>query len=104
MKKRHTPWGRGSVKIVKLQTSRFGKLLDLNRSTVAHWYAICFVPGGPRFKSRQWRELFILNKNKFNNLNLNTQLLLSNSSKNLTLILKNSADYSIFDIYFESSN
>ena len=25
------------------------------RSTVAHWYAICFVSGGPGFKSRQGR-------------------------------------------------
>ena len=28
----------------------------------SHWYAICFVPGGPGFKSRQGRELLILNK------------------------------------------
>ena len=34
----------------------------LNRSTVAHWYAICLVPGGPGFKSPQGRELLILNK------------------------------------------
>ena len=27
---------------------------------VAHWYAICFVPGGPGFKSRQGRELLLL--------------------------------------------
>ena len=27
---------------------------------VAHWYAICFAPGGPGFKSRQGRELLIL--------------------------------------------
>ena len=33
-----------------------------NRSTAAHWYAICFVPGGPGFKSRQGRKLLILNK------------------------------------------
>ena len=31
------------------------------RSTVAHWYAICVVPGGPRFKFWQGRELLILN-------------------------------------------
>ena len=37
-----------------------------------YWYAICFVPGGPRFKSRQGRELLILSKKEFNNLNLNT--------------------------------
>ena len=39
------------------------------RSTVAHWYVICFSPGGPGFKSRQGRELLILNKKEFNNLN-----------------------------------
>ena len=27
-----------------------------------HWDAICLVPGGPGFKSRQGRELLILNK------------------------------------------
>ena len=32
----------------------------LNQSTVAHWYAICLVLGGPVFKSRQGRELLIL--------------------------------------------
>ena len=46
--------------------------LCLYQSTVAHWYAICFIPGGPRFKSRQGRELLILNKKEFNNLNLTT--------------------------------
>ena len=47
-------------------------ILDKNRSTVAHWYAICYLPGGPGFKSRQGRELLLLNKKEFNNLNLNT--------------------------------
>ena len=32
------------------------------QSTVAYWYAICFIPGGPGFKFRQRRELLILNK------------------------------------------
>ena len=35
------------------------------RSTVAHWYAICFVLGGPGFKSLQGREL-----NTFSNTKL----------------------------------
>ena len=39
---------------------------------VALWYAICFIPGGPRFKSWQGSELLILNKKEYNNLNLNT--------------------------------
>ena len=39
---------------------------------VARWYDISFVLGGPGFKSRQGRELLILNKKQFNNLNLNT--------------------------------
>ena len=39
---------------------------------VAHWYAICFAPVGPRFKSRQGRELIILDKKEFYNYNLNT--------------------------------
>ena len=30
----------------------------VDRSTVAHWYAGCFIPGRPGFKSRQGREFF----------------------------------------------
>ena len=53
-----------------------------DRSTVAHWYAICFVPGGPRFKSWQGRELLILNKTEFNSLNLNTIILVGSPEEN----------------------
>ena len=37
-----------------------------NRSTVAHWYVICFSPGGPGFKSRQ--GTIFQNKNEKRNL------------------------------------
>ena len=46
-------------------------ILQYNQSTVAHWYAICYVPGGPGLKSPQGRELLILDKKEFNHLNLN---------------------------------
>ena len=37
----------------------YGSIFQI-RSTVAHWYAICFALGGPGFKSQQGRELLLL--------------------------------------------
>ena len=44
----------------------------MNQSMVEHWYAICFVSGGPMFKSRQGRELLILNKKEIYSIVIQT--------------------------------
>ena len=41
-------------------------LIIKDRSTVAHWYVICFSPGGPGFKSRQ--GMIFQNKNERRNV------------------------------------
>ena len=41
---------------------KYHLILFFYRSTVAHWYVICFSPGGPRFKSRQ--GMIFQNKNE----------------------------------------
>ena len=64
--KTSSPSNTGNSNRAKVPSSLKGKLLCsesvCDRSMVAHWYAICFVPGGPGFKSQQGRELLILNK------------------------------------------
>ena len=44
--------------------------IERYRSTVAHWYVICFSPGGPGFKSRQ--GTIFQNKNERRNVWITT--------------------------------
>ena len=54
--------------IVRIEFSPLGLTNVNNRSTVAHWYVICFSPGGPGFKSRQ--GTIFENKNEKRNFGL----------------------------------
>ena len=69
----------GMVQYLKINPPNFSlahyiPTLLKHQSTVAHWYAICFVTGGPGFKSRQGRELLIQEKKSAVHEQLPTQL------------------------------
>ena len=52
--KSHKNYNSKILEISKSLNLEVSRSLNLkNRSTVAHWYVICFSPGGPGFKSRQ---------------------------------------------------